>query len=429
MASVEANVQGLERELIVYKDGIPELLEMDSPLYNLMEKQEADPASNRATRVPLLVSVGGTFQQVSMDGGSVGDTGGPVWQTATLTPFYYTSGFSYTLLAKYATTGAERGVKSATGEVMRLSVKYFRTVLDMLMNTAGNGVIGTITSAGPPLTLTTDGFKEELVMVGQNVQVYNAALTTNRGSSTVTAFDPVAHTITLAANPGGTIATDVLVIGGLSGSLTAQSSLFGIQYHQSDATSGTWMGLNRATVSQVVTPSVNASSATLTTGMVRAALNRIRINLGDNFFNTEMTKLIAYMHPAQADSYESIALLISNIWKDPTGNQAVDLMFNNQSGLKMSNVPVVQSIHQDRTRIDFLCLGYWGRIVATDTGFLTIGDKIVWPKIDTSTVPGGLLATEQFWLKTGMQVYNRQPAGSSYIKSLGLPVIGSSSIY
>jgi len=104
-------------------------------------------------------------------------------------------------------------------------------------------------------------------------------------------------------------------------------------------------------------------------------------------------------------------------------------MFNNQSGLKMSNVPVVQSIHQDRTRIDFLCLGYWGRIVATDTGFLTIGDKIVWPKIDTSTVPGGLLAQEQFWMKAGIQVYNRNPAGSSYIKSLGLPVIGSSSIY
>jgi len=430
MASVEANVQGLERELIVYKDGIPELLEMDSVLYNLMEKQEADPASNRATRIPLLQSIGGTFQQVSMDGGSVGDTGGPVWQTATLTPFYYTSGFSYTLLAKYATTGAERGVKSATGEVMRLAVKQFKTFLDMLMNTAGNGVIGTITSVSTnTFTMTTDGFKEELVMVGQNVQVYNAALTTNRGSSTVTAFDRVAHTITVAAAPGGSIATDLLVIGGLSGTLTAQSSLFGIQYHQSDATSGTWLGLNRATVPQVVTPSVNAGSSTLTTGMVRAALNRIRLNLGDNFFNTEMTKLISYLHPAQADSYESIALLISNIWKDPTGNQAVDLMFNNQSGLKMSNVPVVQSIHQDRTRIDFLCLGYWGRIVATDTGFLTIGDKIVWPKIDTSTVPGGLLAQEQFWMKAGIQTYNRNPAGSSYIKSLGLPVIGSSSIY
>jgi len=40
-----------------------------------------------------------------------------------------------------------------------------------------------------------------------------------------------------------------------------------------------------------------------------------------------------------------------------------------------------------------------------------------------------LLATEQFWMKTGIQMYNRQPAGSSYIKSLGLPLIGSASIY
>lgn len=430
MSSVEANVQGLERELIVYKDGIPELLELDSKLYDSMEKQTVDPASNRATRIPLLVSVGGTFQQVNMDGGSVGDTGGPVWQTATLTPFYYTSGFSYTLLAKYATTGQERGIKSATGEVMRLAVKQFKAFMDTLMNTAGNGVIGTITSvATNTFTMTTDGFKEELVFVGQNVQVYNAGLTTNRGSSTVSSFDPVGHTITVAAAPGGTVATDVLVIGGLSGTLTAQSSLFGIQYHQSDATSGIWLGLNRSTVPQVVTPSINAGSATLTTGMIRGALNRIRINLGDNFFNTERTKLIAYLHPAQSDSYESIAIQISAIWKEPTGNQDVDVMFNNQDGLKMSNVPVVQSIHQDRTRVDFLCLGYWGRIVATDTGFLTIGDKIVWPKIDTSTVPGGLLATEQFWLKTGQQMYNRQPAGSSYIKALGLPVIGSASIY
>jgi len=94
----------------------------------------------------------------------------------------------------------------------------------------GNAVLGTITSAGPPLTLTTDGFKEELAMVGQNVDVYNAALTTNRGTGTITAIDRVAHTITLNANPGGTIATDLLVISGLTAPLTNQSSLFGVQY-------------------------------------------------------------------------------------------------------------------------------------------------------------------------------------------------------
>jgi len=427
MASVEANVQPLERELIIYEKGIPELLEMDTPLYQLIDKQEADPASNRATRIPLLMQVGGTFQQVSMDGGTLGTTGGPQWQVATLTPIYFTSGYSYTLLAKYATTGAARGIKTTTGEVMRLSIKQFKTYLDMAMNTAGNAVLGTITSAGPPLTLTTDGFKEELFMIGQNVDVWNAALTTNRGTSTITAIDRVGHTITLLANPGGTIATDLVLISGLTGTVTNQSSLFGIQYHQSDATSGTWLNLNRATFPQVVTPSINANSSSLTTGMIRAALNRVRINLGDDFFNTEKTKMVAYMHPSQADSYESIAALISAIWKDPTGNQNVDLLFNNQSGLSMSNVPVKQSIHQDRTRIDFLSLGYWGRIVGTDTGFVKFGDQILWPLVDTTT--GSLKATEQFWLNAGLQLFNKNPLSGSYIKTLQLPLIGASSIY
>jgi hypothetical protein len=429
MASVEANVQPLERELIIYEKGIPELLELDTPLYGLIDKQEADPSSNRATRIPLLTQVGGTFQQVSMDGGALGSTGGPVWQVATLTPIYFTSGYSYTLLAKYATTGAARGVKSTTGEVMRLAIQQFKTYLDMLMNTAGNGVIGTITSvATNTFTLTTDGFKEELAMIGQNVQVYNAALTTNRGSCNVTAINRSAHTITVDAAPGGTVATDVLVIGGLTGTLTAQSSLFGIQYHQNDSTSGTWLGLTRSSFpSQVVTPSVNANNSALVTGMIRAGLNLIRINIGDEKFRSEQTKLVAYAHPAQSDAYEAQAALAVTIFKQPTGNQDVDLMFN-QDGLKMSNVPVRQSIHQDRTRVDFLCLDYWGRIVGTDTGFVKFGDQILWPLVDTST--GALKATEQFWLNAGIQLYNRNPICGSFIKSLALPAFaGTSSIY
>lgn len=428
MASVEANVQPLERELIIYEKGIPELLELDTPLYQLIDKEEADPTSNRATRIPLLTQIGGTFQQTSMDGGSLGTTGGPVWQVATLTPIYFTSGYSYTLLAKYATTGAGRAVKSTTGEVMRLAIKQFKTYLDMAMNTAGNAVLGTVTSAGPPITLTTDGFKEELFMIGQNVDVWNAALTTNRGTSTITAIDRINHTITLAANPGGTTGTDLVTISGLTGTITNQSSLFGIQYHQSDATSGTWLGLNRATFStQIVTPSVNANSSALTTGMVRAALNRVRINLGDDFFRTAMAKLVAYAHPSQGDAYEAIATLISAIFKDPSGNQNVDLLFN-QEGLKMSNVPVRQSIHQDRTRVDFLSLGFWGRIVGTDTGFVKFGDQILWPLVDTST--GNLKAQEQFWLNTGLQLYNRNPMSGSYIKALTVPAFtGTTSIY
>src|SRR5580692_7859488 len=237
MATVEANAQPLEKELIIYEKGIPELLEVDTPFLELIEKQEADPVSNRAVRIPLLTQIGGTFQQVSMDGVALGATSGPIWNVATLTPYYYTGGYSWTALAQYATTGAERGVKSVTGEVMRLAIKQFRAYQDMLMNTAGNGVIGTITSfatttlTNDTFTFTTDGFKEELFAIGQNIQVYNAGLTTNRGGANVIAINRTAHTVQVDATIAGLTNGDLVVIGGLSGTLTIQSSLFGIPYH------------------------------------------------------------------------------------------------------------------------------------------------------------------------------------------------------
>ena len=57
MATVEANVTPLEKELIIYEKGIPELLEVDTPLLSMMDKQESDPASNRPTRIPLLTAI------------------------------------------------------------------------------------------------------------------------------------------------------------------------------------------------------------------------------------------------------------------------------------------------------------------------------------------------------------------------------------
>jgi hypothetical protein len=418
--TLEANAQALERELIIYEKGIPELLELDTPLLSMMDKEESDPASNRPTRIPLLTAIQGTFQQVSMDNASLGTSSGPVWNVATLAPYYFTGGYSYSALADYATVGGARGVKSAASEVMRVSIEQFKAAIDMLLNTAGNGVTATITSvATNTFTLTTDGFREELFYYGQNIQVYNAALTTNRGTSTVTAIDRVGHTITVAAAPGGTIATDLIVIGGLSGTLTNQSSLFGVQYHQSDATSGTWLNLNRATVPNVVTPSVNANNSGLTTAFIRAALNRIRMNLGDNYFNSGEGQLVPYMHPAQADAYEGLAITISQIFKDPSGNQGVDLMFGNQNNLTMSGLKVKQSIHQDRTRIDFLSMKFWGRIVATDTGFYKVGDQIIFPVYNGTG--DGLNSAKFFYLKAGLQVFNRNPLSGSYVKALSVP--------
>src|SRR5437899_12052817 len=124
-------------------------------------------------------------------------------------------------------------------------MKPFRAFLDMLCQTAGNGVIGTISAAGPPLTMSVP-FGAALVYNGQTVHVFNAALTTDRGAANVTNFDPVSstQTITLDTNPGGTIATDVLMYDGLTA--PTPTGLLGLQYHHSAATSRPWLALNRA---------------------------------------------------------------------------------------------------------------------------------------------------------------------------------------
>ncbi len=416
MSTQDANVQAIEKELILYEPTIPELLEMDTPFLSRLDTTPSNPASNRATRVPLLQSTAGTFQQVDMDGGNLGASSGPNWIVATLVPIYLTSNYSFTALAEYATMGTERAVENAPDQIFKLAVQRFRASIDMALNTAGNGVLGTVTSAGPPIVLTTDGFKEELFYIGMPVQVFNSALTVNRGSSTVTAIDHANHTITLLANPGGTTGTDKIVINGLNAPLTIQSSIFGIPYHQSNAATGLWMGLNRATYSNIITPTITASSG-LTTAFIRAALNQIRINIGDDQYRG--SELLPYMHPAQADAYEAMAILISEIFKDPSGNQGVDLMFGNEDNMSMAGRKIAQSIHADRTRIDFLCLKYWGKIVGTDTGYYKTGNNFLFPSYGSDGV--SLLSSKFFIMKTGIQVYNKNPLAGSYINSLTVP--------
>jgi len=417
---LQADTAALQKELIIYEKGIPELLEVDKPFWSLLEKTDVDPTSNRVARIPLLQKAGGAFQQANMDNASLGAGTGPVWIVATLAPIYFTHAVSMSKLAEYATAGANRAVRGALRETIDVTLRQFTSALDMVSNTGGNGVLGTITSvAAAVYTLTTDGFKASLFYNGMPVQVFNAALTTDRGSTTITAIDRAANTVTVAASPGGTIATDLLVIEGLAAPVTIQSSLFGIQYHQSDATTGLWMNVDRATTVEVRTPSVSAASSLLTTAPIRRALNKIREYWGDDNATNEQAKLIAYMHPAQADQYEATAITISSIFKDPTGNQGVDRLFNNRSGLTMSNVPVRQSIHADRTRIDFMCLSKWGRIQGTDIGFYKVGDQYLFPAYMTSG--DGLVSSQFFYYKLGLQIYNRNPIANSFIKALTVP--------
>ena len=248
-----------------------------------------------------------------------------------------------------------------------------------------------------------------LVYVGQTIQIYDSTLTTNRGTANVVACDPItAQTITVDVVPAGTVVGDLLVHDGLSGAQPV--SLFGIKYHQNNATTGTWMNLNRATYPvQLATPRVNGGNAALTPANVRLAINKVRKSLGIN----QVGKLIAYTSVEQEHAWENLGISISQIIKEggaTSGNGDLDLLFTGRK--TMSGVPIKSSVNADQTRVDFLDLSHWGRAVMKDIDFFEIGGQTVFPIYGAS---GGLAASYIFYFDTGFQVFDDSPRSGAYI--------------
>jgi hypothetical protein len=417
-AQANANVIALQLEKV--RDKVPLLYERDDILLTMIQQRgDVEKVSSRNMRLPLQVNPGGKAGSYNADGGDLGRGSGTQYDVAQVSPIFFRFAIEITKLVEYATTGRERAIENAAKREVANGMKQFRSFLDKLMQTAGNGVLGTISSIASTTFTMTVPSGAALVYPGQAIQIYDSTLTTNRNvaasvTTTVTAADPVtAQTITVDNVPAGTVATDVIVHDGLSGAQPV--SLFGIKYHQNNATTGTWLNLNRATYpQQLATPRVNAANSALVPGYVRLAINKVRKSLGIG----QLGKLVAYTSVEQEHAWENLGITISQVIKEnPSGGAGdLDLLF---AGRKtMSGVPIKSSINADQTRVDFLDLSHWGRAVMKDIDFFEIGGQTVFPIYGSS---GGVSAAFIFYFDTGFQVWNDSPRSGAYIDALARP--------
>jgi hypothetical protein len=417
-AQANANVIALQLEKV--RDKVPLLYERDDILLTMIQQRgDVEKVSSRNMRLPLQVNPGGKAGSYNADGGDLGRGSGTAYDVAQVSPIFFRFAIEITKLVEYATTGRERAIENAAKREVAQGMKQFRAFLDKLMQTAGNGVLGTISNvSGTTFTMTVPN-GAALVYPGQVIQIYDTTLTTNRNvaasvTTTVLSADPVTtQTITIDNLPTGTIATDVIVHDGLSGAQPV--SLYGIKYHQNNATTGTWLNLNRATYPiQLATPRVNAGNAALTPSNVRLAINKVRKSLGIN----HLGKLIAYMAVEQEHAWENLGITVSQIIKeggDKSGND-LDLLF---SGRKtMSGIPIKASVNADQTRVDFLDLSHWGRAVLKDIDFYEVNGNTVFPIYGPS---GGIAASYIFYFDTAFQVWDDSPRTGAYIDTLARP--------
>lgn len=420
-AQANANVIALQLEKV--RDKVPLLYERDDILLTMIQQRgDVEKVSSRNMRLPLQVVPGGKAGSYNADGGDLGRGSGTGYDVAQITPVFFRFAIEITKLVEYATTGKEKAIENAAKREVANGMRQFRAFLDKLAQTAGQGVLGTIlTVQGTTLTMAVSP-GAQLVYPGQTIQIYDTTLTTNRNiasgvQTNVVQSDPTGtQTITVDNLPPGTVATDVIVHDGLAG--PQPISLYGLRYHHSNATTGTWLNLNRADYSvQLQTPAFNASLSALTPSPVRVVTNKIKMALGDSPFN--LSKLIAYMHDEQKHAWENLGITASTIIKEggvQQGANDLDLLFAGK--FTMSGIPIKTSINAYQTYIDFIDLSHWGRAVMKDIDFYEVNGNTVFPIYGAS---GGLAASYIFYYDLAMQIWLDSPRSGAYIYGLSRP--------
>jgi hypothetical protein len=410
------NAQTIALQLEKVRDKVPLLYERDDVLLTMIQQRgDVERVSSRNMRLPLQVNPGGKAGSYNADGGDLGRGSGTSYDVAQVSPIFFRFAVEISKLVEYATNAKEKAVENAAKRELANGMKQFRAFLDKLIQTGGNGVLGSIGAINTATFAMNTPPGAALVYVGQTIQVYDPTLTTNRGSCNVTAADPISptQTITVDSVPSGTSVNDVIVHDGLSGAQPV--SLFGVPYHQNNATTGTWLNLNRATYpQQLATPRVNAANSALVPGYVRLAINKVRKALGIS----QLGKLIAYTSVEQEHAWENLGITVSQVIKENAAGSAndLDLLF---SGRKtMSGVPIKSSINANQTRVDFLDLSHWGRAVMKDIDLFEIAGNTVFPIYGAS---GGVSAAFIFYFDTAFQLWNDSPRSGAYIDALARP--------
>lgn len=416
MPGAEAQVLAVELERVESK--VPVLFERDDTFFSQIEKRPGEIVSSVAMRQPLEIRPGGKSGHWSSDGGDLGLGDMPTYDKALINTVELKHALQWTTRRRFGTDNSRKAVINAFRRDLASGMKDFRRYNDSLCMTAGNGVLGTITTVttntpvgSDTIVLNTDGFGARLLRFGLSVNVWDPTLAVLRTATEVSVsfYDSANKTIQTSPSQALIQNGDLIVASGLQ--TAPPTSILGIPYHNSNASTGSWLGFNRGTTPEIRANRVQANG-TLVLPLARLAINKI----GDRIGNQGKKRLVAWCHPCQQQAYEELAQEVIQINKG-NSEEGVNLYFS--ENMRLAGAPLRTHFSWDKTRIDLIDYDIYGRAEFYPPGWYKDDNGLRFFVLRGTS--GGVAASNLAYIVASWNLYANNPAGIAYIDTLTVP--------
>lgn len=439
---VESAVEAVELE--AFSKDIPSLIPKGTTAYSLFKNRATTvPVSNvtqaagttrPAFRIPFRPQAGAAIQQGTGDASSLLRGTGSSWDAFALSPIFLFNVCEISYLAQAATNGKARGLFNVKAQELRNSLDQFMQGIESLINGNGSGAFDQIPSTATVSSNSGSGNTTSFIsgmnvafafQDQQTVQVFPSVGGSSRGTATISTVDPVSNTIyfsTVLPSTGGATATgDFIMVNGSSGA--AASSVLGIQYWQTNSSTGTVGGISRTKwPGRLSTPTINLNGGPITQGVAQRAQVLLGRAIGPDA--KAIKSAVWYGPPEQAFAISNLfynAQISQNIEKGQNVPDMARKFFSDSFGGRDYHVSWTAPL---QNRVDLLLFDTWyiGELIPPELYDFGGGMTVV-PVPDVGTTNGTYLTSHMFAYNAAFQLCNSAPKLGLYIQGAAVPTV------
>jgi hypothetical protein len=387
-----------------------------------------------AWRVPVLLSIGGDYQAITLDGGDLGTGSMPNTAFMAFGTFENDIGYNLPLRAIYGTKDAKQAITNALQFTLGKALSEMALYNEIGLFQDSTGTLATANGTGSPaisstkVTYNLDTAFSFNRIRGSNqlVDIYDTNLLLQFVGARVNSINFASNTITLSGVSVYTPAnTDQIMFPNMGLGLTrtnytaaAGSWRNGIYTFNTSSTSGSLGGLSYTTAYELATPAVNGQSGFYTPTLLYSGKSQLIQRRDEEAYSA----VIGVCHPAQRVSWYLQGLTISN-WFRGASDKMIDLAPKGTDygdTFMAGDVTHYVSRYAGKQRVDWLNPSNFGWTQLSDIDFVQTpeGQRIF---IGRSSSTGNPQAGFQFFIVNSRQLYSVDPGCAVIYYSLQVP--------